>query len=737
MRVPVKIHASFLLGELSSKNQIFLHYYKSKIACSLHFEIFPPFFKSCADFQLVKEGTLAHADAIKMGFCSHTSTSNSMMSFYLKLGMKDCARNAFDELLWKDSVSWNALIHGFLSQGDYQLGLVLFTEAKECGFVANCSTLVLVLQAYWKSRAVTEGQCFHGFILKSGFTADISVQNSLLSFYGKSKNLVSAQKLFDEMPERDVITWSSLISGYVQTGAWANALLLFREMFVENGIEIDGFALVTALQACSFAVHTNYGRSVHVHVIQRGFVANLFISNSLIDMYSKCLDMNSAYLVFFQLTQPNLVSWNSLLSGLIENEKHMEALLLFESMNKAGIVGDPYTAVILLQACKLLGLEAFCRSIHSVIIRRLFNSNNFVLNSLLDAYTKCGLMELALRLFSQIPAPDVISWSTMISGFAHCSKPHKAIAFFTQMQLEQETPNSVTLLSLLEACSALADLKLSQCVHGVAAKNGSSNDLSVSTALVHVYAKCGNLDSSRRIFKEMAEKNLLSWNAMIGALGMNGCARDALSALEEMEAQNVKPNGVTMLSLLSACSHGGLMQEGLLLFQRMSRDLSLKPGMEHYSCIVDMLARAGDLEGGFKVIERLSKGGVEAGPAAWGALLSACERFGHCDIGRNVAARVLELEPLRSAGYALSSSLFAKAGLREEKARLRLLMKERGVRAVSGYSLVNVGQDAKRFVAWDESHLMTEEIYAMIDLLHFCMQWCDEIYLFHELISFS
>ncbi|PKU73914.1 pentatricopeptide repeat-containing protein At2g17210 [Dendrobium catenatum] len=720
MRVPVKSHASLLLGEFSSQNQVFFRYYESKMASFLKLEAFHPFFKHCANFQLVKEGTLAHADAIKTGFDSYTSAGNSIMSFYLKLGMKGCARNVFDEMLWKDSVSWNALIHGFLSQGDSRLGLCLFIEAKACGFVPNLSTLVLVLQACWKLKAVTEGQCFHGFIVKSGFSSYISLQNSLVSFYGKCNNVESAQKLFDEISERDVISWSSLISGYVQTGGAVNALQLFRKMSMEDGIEMDGLVLVSVLQACSFVGDVNYGRSVHGHVFQRGFEADLFINNSLIDMYSKCFHMNSAYMVFIQMAQTNLVSWNSILSGLVENDKYMEALLLLESMKKAAVEGDAYTAVILLQACKMLGLEAFCRSIHALIIRRLFELNNFVMNSLLDAYAKCELMELTLRLFRQMRSRDVVSWSTMISGFSHCGEPHKAVAFFIQMRLGRHGLNSVTLLSLLEACSTLADLKLSKCVHGVAARSSFSHNLSVATALLDAYAKCGSLNSSRKIFRGMTEKNLLSWNAMIAALGMNGCAREALAALEEMTVQNVKPNGVTMLSILSACSHGGLVQEGLLLFQRMSEDFyDLKPRMEHYSCIVDMLARAGDVVGGFEVIKRMSEEGVEAAPAAWGALLSACRRFGDREIGENVASHVLELEPLRSAGYVLSSSMYAMAGLQDETARLRLLMKEKGVRVVSGYSLVH----AKRFLSWDESHLMTEEIYSMVDLLHDCIKW--------------
>lgn len=347
----------------------------------------------------------------------------------------------------------------------------------------------------------------------------------MLNLYGKTQHSDNAQKLFDEMLERDVISWSSLISAYAQTGEANTALHLFLEMSKDDGIYVDGITLVSVLQACSIIRNVTIGRLVHVHVIQRSFEGDLFIGNSLVDMYSKCFDVNSAYLAFSLMAQVNLISWNSLLAGLVQDEKYLEALMLFESM-KEGLEGDAYTAVILLQACKGLGQEIFCRSIHSVVIRRLFE-NDFVLNSLLDAYPKCGLIELALRLFWQMPNRDLISWSTMISGFSHCGEAAKAVTLFLQMQLAQKTPNSVTMLG-----------------------NGLLKDLLVRTALLDTYAKCGDLNSSNEVFEEMEERNILSWNAMIGALGMNGGAKQALAALELMALDRLKPNGIAMLSLV-------------------------------------------------------------------------------------------------------------------------------------------------------------------------------------------
>lgn len=690
-----------------------------KAALAVTSGTFPPIFKALANAQSTAEGISIHADVTKMGFDSYTSTCNSIISFYSKCGMMDSGFSIFDGMKNRDSVSWNAVIHGFMSQEDFESGLSFFVRAQMCNFVPNISTLILAIQACWRSKAVASGRNIHGFVIKSGFSAVSSVQNALLSFCVKSQELESAQKLFDEMFERDVISWSALISGYAQCGDATDALLLFRSMY-EEGIRMDGLAAVSILQACTNAGDLDNGKSMHGQVIREGFEDDVFVANSLVDMYSKCLDVDSALLVFSQMPSTNAVSWNSIISGLIHNERDLEALVMFDSMRKVGVKVDEFTIVNLLHACKRLELGSFCKCIHGVVIRRSF-LNDFVSNSLLDAYAKCSLVEHALKLFDSMGRRDVISWSTMIAGFARAGKPDEAITLFKEMQLAEEIPNSVTMLSLLEACAVSAELKLSRTAHCFVLRKHLVHDLAVGTALVDMYAKCGDLNSSKKVFDELPTKSVLTWNAMIGALGMNGRAKEALGLLREMELRNVKPNGVTMLSILSACSHGGLLEDGVSCFNKMLKDPSIQPTLEHYSCMVDMLARAGDLDGALEMIKRIPQG-LEAGPAAWGSLLSACRSYGNFELGKCAASKVIELEPENSAGYLLSSSVLAKRGLTDNIASVRWSMKQRRLKMVSGYSLVHVEQRACKFVAWDESHPRSEEIYSMVECVHDCMK---------------
>ncbi|XP_077246846.1 pentatricopeptide repeat-containing protein At2g17210-like [Tasmannia lanceolata] len=730
MRLPNESFLSFpkihkwdhMIREYASKKQwyeVLFNYHEMKNVGDMLVDpsLFPCILKACTKLQSWKHGISVHATVIKKGFESYTSIANSTMDFYIKCGARNSALTVFESMRNKDSVSWNVMIHGYLSQCASEEGLDLFIQARIVGFEPNVSTLVLLLQACRILGGTYDGLIIHGFIIRIGFLSVVSVQNSLLSMYVRSCNIEFAQLLFDEMGERDCISWSVMISGYAQIGEAEVAFRLFQEMCLGGIVNLDGLTMVSILQACTSAGDINLGRLVHGVVICRGFESDLFVGNSLVDMYSKCIDVDSAYKVFNQMPQRNTVSWNSILSGLVHNEHYFKALEVFHSMDKAGVEVDEVSVVNLLQLFKNLGDAVQCKCIHSVIIRRGFEMNGSVLNSLLDAYSKCELVGPAWKLFERMKKRNMISWSTIIGGFAHCAKPDEAIALFNEMMLAQEKPNTVTMLSLLEACSASAELKRSNWAHGMVIRNGMASEVVIGTALLEMYAKCGEIESSRKVFDEMPERNIVSWSAMIGAYGMNGRARDALSLLREMELRGMKPNEVTMLSVLSACSHGGLVEEGRSYFEEIIHDHEPELCSKHYSCAVDMLGRAGELEEAIEVIRKMPEG-VEASASVWGALLSACRNFGNSELGRGAVSRVLELEPSSSAGYLLASSMYASGGLWGDAARMRWLVKEKGVRVLAGYSLVHVDQRAFKFLAGDKSHPQSKEIYAMVEHLH-------------------
>ncbi|KAF2322610.1 hypothetical protein GH714_022226 [Hevea brasiliensis] len=608
------------------------------------------------------------------------------MSFYVKCGDLDTAVSVFNSTKSRDSVSWNILIHGFLDHGALVEGLWQFTSARVAGFEPNISTLVLLIQACRNRRAKLEVLQLHAYLIQSGLWAISSIQNSLLCMYADD-DMECARNMFDEMREKDAISWSVMIGGYVQRLEVQTGLQMFKEMVSNPAIEPDGVTMVTVLKACAYSVNIDMGRLVHGDLIRRGLDNDLFVKNSLIDMYSNCYDTDSAFNVFNEMSRKNNVSWNSMLSGLVLNKNYSEALSLICSMQKEGTEADEVTLVNILQTCKYFAHPYQCKAVHCVIIRWGCESNELLLSSLIDAYAKCNLIELAWEVFVGMRRRDVVVWSTMIAGFAHCGMPDKAIMVFQEMNEATEIPNAVTIINLLEVCSVSAELMRSKWAHGVAIRRGLDAEVVVGTAIVVMYSKCGEIDASRKAFNQIPQKNIVTWSAMIAAYGRNGLACEALALFNEMKLHDVKPNALTIVSVLAACSHCGLVEEGLAYFKSMVVDHGLEPVSEHYSCVVDLLARAGNLDSAMELIKMMPESS-KAGASVWGALLSACRNYGNTKLGKGAVSCVLDLGPTNSAGYLLASSMYAADGLWGDAARMRLLAKKRGARAVAGYSLI-------------------------------------------------
>ncbi|CAI9113079.1 OLC1v1013615C1 [Oldenlandia corymbosa var. corymbosa] len=653
--------------------------------------LFHPVLKACSVVSF-EYGKSIHASSIKLGLDSYTSMGNSIIDFYLKSQALSCAAVVFDGLENKDSVSWNIMIHEHLVHFASERGLDLFFHAKISGFKPNISTLVLVIRACRELFCFDEGLVVHGYVVKSGFWTISSVQNSLLCLYADI-GLGSARKLFDEMIDRDVISWSAIIVSHTKFDEPAVALNLFQLMVNESTIEADGPIIVTVLKACTYLQNIRIGNSIHAFVISKGLKNDLFVGNSLIDFYAKCDDVDSAFTVFSEMPQKNAVSWNSLLSGYVQSEKHSDALGLILSMRKVGFEADGVTFVNLLQVCKHLKDPYACKLIHSRVFRQGYESNHLVNNSLMDAYAKCYCISLVWKLFSCMKHRDVVTWSTMIAAFTYCGMPAEAIFVFVQMKQRKEKFNAVTMLNLFEACSLYSELAILEWAHAITICYGLDSNSAVGTALLDMYAKCGSVEASRKVFEQMPQRDVVTCSAMIAAYGTNGLPHDALLLLSQMESQGLKPNLVTSLSLLSACSHGGLVEKGLSIFKNLVQEYGAKIGLKHYSCLVDLLARAGKVGDAMDLVEKMSQGS-KVGASAWSSILSACRHSGDSEVGEGVLPHLLQLEPSVSAGYLLASNMYASGGSWSNAANLRSMMNENGVKVLAGSSFVHFNSDS-------------------------------------------
>ncbi|CAN6870122.1 unnamed protein product [Brassica oleracea] len=680
--------------------------------------LFPIVFKACGKLSWLSRGRCIHASLYKRGFESFVSVGNSIADFYMKCGDLCSATRAFDCMTSRDSVSWNVVVFGFLDHGFDEEGLRWFSKSRVWGFEPNVSTLVLVIHAYRSLRWYADGEKIHSYVIRSGFYGVSSVQNSISSLYAECDSS-NARKLFDEMSERDVISWSVVIRSYVQSQEPVCGLMLFQEMVNEGKTEPDSVTVTSVLKACAVLEDVNMGRSVHGFSIRKGFdLGDLFVRNSLIDMYSKGFDVDSAFRVFDETTCRNSVSWNSILAGFVHNQRYEEALKMFGLMRKEAVEADEVTLVSLLQVCKFFEQPLPCKSVHCVMIRFGYESNEVALSSLIDAYTSCSLVDDARAVFESMAYKDVVSCSTMISGVARSGRPDEAISIFCQMK---DKPNAVTVVNLLDACSVSADLRKSKWAHGIAIRRGlATADISVDTSIVDAYAKCGAIEMARMAFNLVPRKNVVSWTVIISAYAINGLPERALASFEEMKREGYAPNAVTYLAVLSACNHGGLIKQGLMIFKSMFKYHN-KPSLQHYSCLVDLLSRAGEIETAMELIKNLPED-VKPGASAWGSILSGCRnRLKSGIITTEAIAEVLELEPLCSSGYLLASSVFAAEKSWEDVASMRRLVKERKVRVVAGYSTVLEGTMSRRFLAGEKLNQSDCEINTVVQSLHRCL----------------
>ncbi|VVA99381.1 unnamed protein product [Arabis nemorensis] len=681
--------------------------------------VFPIVFKACAKLSWLFHGRCIHASLIKRGFDSFVSVGNSSSDFYMKCGDFCSAMREFDCMTSRDSVSWNLIVFGLLDNGFEEEGLWWFSKSRVLGFEPNVSTLVLVIRSL---RSCLDGEKIHSYVIRSGFCGISSVQNSILCMYAEC-DTSSVRRLFDEMSERDVISWSVVIRSYVQRKEPVLGLKLFREMVHEAETEPDCITVTSVLKACAVLEDIDVGRSVHGLSIRKGFdFADVFVRNSLIDMYSKGFDVDSAFRVFDETTCRNIVSWNSILAGFVHNQRYEEALKMFHLMGKEAIEADQVTLVSLLQVCKFFEQPYPCKSIHCVVIRHGYESNEVALSSLIDAYTSCNLVDDARTVLDSMVYKDVVSCSTMISGLARSGRPDEAISVFCQMK---DKPNEITVINLLDACSLTADLRKSKWAHGVALRRGlATTDISVDTSIVDAYAKCGTIEIARRTFDQIPTKNVVSWTVIISAYAINGLPDKALVSFEEMKREGHTPNAVTYLAVLSACNHGGLIAQGLMIFKSMFEDHN-KPSLQHYSCIVDMLSRAGEIDTAMELIKNLPED-VKPGASAWGSVLSGCRnRSKNGIIPSEAIAEVLELEPLCSSGYVLASSVFAAEKSWDNVATMRRLVKERKVRVVAGYSMVLEGTITRRFLAGEKLNQSGCELNDVVHSLHRCLRLDD------------
>ncbi|CBI26355.3 unnamed protein product, partial [Vitis vinifera] len=511
---------------------------------------------------------------IESSVASSEFVINKLLRLYSRFGATDYAHKVFDEITQPNAYLWTSLIHGYVENRQYDEAFSLFIQMRREPISVLNFTISSVLKALARLTRFKGGQAVYGFAFDEMCEKDIVSWNMMISGYGNNDRVDIARKFFDRMPERNVVSWTSMICGYVKAGDMAEAQVLFDSMPVKD-----------------------------------------------------------------------LASWNVMVSGYMD-------------------IGD---------------------------------------------YTNG-----ARCLFDQMPMKNLVTWSTMIGGYARNGQPLKALELFERFKEQDIKPDETFILGIISACSQLGIIDAAESIIHNYVGPSLLSDLRVFTSLIDMYAKCGSIEKALQMFEMAHPKDLLCYSTMIAALANHGLGRDAIFLFDKMQRANIKPDSVTFLGVLTACNHGGLVDEGRKYFKQMTEEFGIQPSEKHYACVVDLLGRVGCLEEAYNLIRNMP---IAPHSVVWGALLAACRVHCNVQLAEVAAAELFKIEPDNSGNYILLSNIYAAAGRWGSVAKVRAKIREHRVRKNRGSSWIELSHVVHEFVMGDMSHTDSDSISLILYLL--------------------
>ncbi|XP_038724912.1 pentatricopeptide repeat-containing protein At5g39350 [Tripterygium wilfordii] len=648
--------------------------------------------RHCAATRSLARTKQVHAHTITSGLLSGNNATylpSNVAATYALCGNISFARKMFDELRHRTLFLYNTMIRLYVSSGFYCEAIKVFFEmigSRDC--VPDGYAYVYTIKACSDLKFVKMGVLVHGQTLVGGFGSDTFVQNSLMAMYMNCRQTEMARKVFDKMAERSVVSWNSMINGYFKNGYAEEALRIYNLM-EDEGIDPDCSTVVSVLPICGYLKLVEVGRKVHALVEEKGLWEKITARNALVDMYVKCGCMGEARLVFDSKVERDVVTWTSMINGHILNDDMRSALELCRMMQFEGVKPNSATLASLLSACTSLQFFKDARCLHGWSVRHKIEHEVTVETALIDMYAKCNRVDLSFQVFSKSTRKKIVPWNALLAGCTHKGLTREAIELFKQMLKEELEPDDATLNGLIPAYGTLANLQQTDNIHCYLIRSGFLSIIEVATGLIDAYSKCGNLDSAHKIFEGIPEKlkDVFVWSVIIAGYGMHGHGETAVSLFEQMIKSGVKPNEVTFTSLLHACSHAGLVDEGLALFKFMLEDNQKSTNDNHYTCIVDLLGRTGRLDEAYGLIRAMP---FQPSPTVWGALLGACAIHENAELGEVAAKCLFELEPENTGNYILMAKIYSATGRWREAEKVRRMMNEIGLRKELAHSLIEV-----------------------------------------------
>lgn len=511
------------------------------------------------------------------------------------------------------------------------------------------------------------------------------------------------------------IPWNTRLRELAKQCLFSEALNLYRRM-LRSGQSPNAFTFPFVLKSCASLSLSIAGKLLHGHVLKTGCEPEPFVQTSLISMYCRCYLLENARKVFDENPQSRklTVCYNALLSGYTLNSKFSDAVVLFCRMREMGVAVGSITMLGLIPGCTVPMYLALGMCFHCCCLKSGLDVDFSVRNCLLTMYVKCGSVEDARSLFDAMPEKGLITWNAMISGYAQNGFATEVLDLYREMKLIGVHPDPVTLVGVLSSCTHLGAHGFGREVERQIQLCGFDLNPFLKNSLINMYARCGNLVKAHEIFDSMPEKSIVSWTGVIGGYGVHGHGEIALQLFEEMIKTGIRPDKTVFVSVLSACSHSGMTDKGLEYLSAMQHKYGLQPGPEHYSCVVDLLGRAGRLKEAEDLIRLMP---IRPDGAVWGALLNACKIHKNVKLAELAFEKVIELEPANIGYYVLLSNIYSEAENLEGVLKVRVMMRERQLKKEPGCSYVEFSGKVHVFLAGDRTHPQTADIYGMLNEL--------------------
>ncbi|CAH9114511.1 unnamed protein product [Cuscuta epithymum] len=675
---------------------------------------------SCRPFQK-RETKILHQKIVTLGLQSSIPLSKGLTDLYCCCQDFRSAKLVFQNLNNPlDITLWNGLMAAYTCNSGFIEALELFIR-------------LLLLSPYLKPDAYTYpsvlkacsglgchvqiGKAVHGRLIKTGFLFDVVVASSVVGMYAKGGDFKAATEVFDEIPVRDVACWNTLISSYYQSGECGKALELFEKM-KDSGSTPNSVSYTAAISSCGRLLDLDRGEKIYAELAKDGVSPDCFVSSALVDMFGRCGHIERAEEVFRRIPNKTLVSWNAMISGYSLRGDSKACIDLLLRMNEEDIKLSLTTLTSLLMSCSRSAQLLHGKFVHAYIIRHNIETDMFVQCSLIDLYFKCGKAETAKRVFSTTPKGDVTAWNTMISGFVSSGFYLDALDIYSDMNVVGSIkPDAITFTSVLVACSQLTTLDKGREVHNSIVDHKFDSNEIVMGALLDMYAKCGAVNEAFEVFSHLPRRDIVSWTSMIVAYGSHGRALEALHLFHEMlQLSDIKPDKVTFLAVISACSHAGLVDEGCHYFNLMINYYGIKPGIEDYSCLLDLLGRSGRLSEVYGILQRHPS--MREDVSLLSTLFSACYMHKEEEgIREEVAELLIQKGYNDPSTYVVMANMFAIKKEWSKVMDMRMKMKELGLRKNPGCSWIEVDKRMHTFFADDQSLPAAEMVYQCLNTI--------------------